>query len=179
MFMKKLFLVVTAMLCIATASAQDKWSVGLRLGTGAQVEGEYFYSDKAYLEGLLGFSFVGGNVDFSVIHNWNCFEWDWTPSAGHWCLDAGVGGRIGGSGDCCFFGVAGQAKFGIEFKKVPIRLAFDVTPSFGPIIHYGKKVTMLTGDGNEMVEASVKIPSTCKFFSSGLLSLGISATWRF
>ena len=177
--MKKLFLVMAAMFCIATASAQDKWSVGLRLGTGAQVEGEYFYSDKAYLEGLLGLSFFDNFVDFSLLHNWNCCEWNWTPSAGHWFLDAGVGGRIGGNGDFCVLGVAGQVKFGIEFKKVPIRLAIDVTPSFGPVIHYGKKVSMLTGDGDEMVEASVKVPSTCKFYSSGILNFGLSATWRF
>ncbi len=157
--MKKIILAMATMLCIVTASAQDKWSVGLRLGSGAQVESEYFYSDKAYLEGLLGLSFVGGNnFDFNLIHNWNCCDWDWTPNAGRWFLDAGVGGRIGGNGNCCYFGVAGQVKFGIQFQEVPIRLAIDVTPSFGPVFNYHGK------NG---------------FYDSGILSMGISATWRF
>ncbi len=176
--MKKLFLVMAAMFCIATASAQDKWSVGLRLGSGAQVEGEYFYSDKAYLEGLLGLSFFDNFVDFSLLHNWNCYEWNWTPSAGHWFLDAGVGGRIGGNGDFCVLGVAGQVKFGIEFKKVPIRLAIDVTPSFGPVINYGKSYT-IPADSRAEGDMTVKVPSTCKFYSSGILNFGLSATWRF
>lgn len=165
--MKKFFLAMVAMLCVATASAQDKWSVGLRLGSGAQVESEFFYSDKAYLEGLLGLSLFDNLLDFSLIHNWNCCQWNWTPNAGDWFLDAGVGGRVGGNGDCCFFGVAGQVKFGIEFNRVPIRLALDVTPSFGPVITYGKTVE------------GVKVKSHTGFYNDGILSFGLSATWRF
>ena len=80
--MKKILLVMMAVLCVASVSAQgkfkdavntvtsQKWSVGLRATYGVQVVAECFYSDKAYLEGRLGI-FNGATSDFTVLHNRN------------------------------------------------------------------------------------------------------------
>ena len=141
--MKKIFLVLAAALCVATVSAQNKfessiknaaqtiasqkWSVGLRATYGVQAISECFYTGDKYFEGRLGI-FGGAAADFTVLHNWNCFNWDWTPSAGQWFLDAGVGANLGGTAHNMWVGVAGDVKFGIKFNNVPIRLAVDYTP---------------------------------------------------
>ena len=39
---------------------------------------------------------AGLAADFTALHNWNICTMDWTPSAGDWFFDAGVGLNIGG-----------------------------------------------------------------------------------
>ena len=153
--MKKILLSLVALLCVATVSAQSKfessvknaaqtvasqkWSAGLRVGSGVQGYAECFYSDKAYVEGRLGFQYVGSayvgsapiTADFTILHNWNVCTMDWTPSAGKWFFDAGVGAYVGTHFHDVSAGVAGVARFGVRFKKVPIRLSVDYTPKFG------------------------------------------------
>ncbi len=176
--MKKIFLVMAAMLCVATVSAQSKfessvksaaqtvasqkWSVGARLGSGFQAQAECFYSDKAYVEGRLGMQWVAGiGADFTVLHNWNVCTMDWTPSAGKWFFDAGVGLNVGGAAHVATLGVAGQAKLGIKFDAAPVRLALDFTPVFGPaIVYYGGQ-------------------SVAGFNTWGVCNLGVSATYCF
>lgn len=198
MRMKKIFLVLAAALCVATVSAQNnlesqvkqaaqtlaaqKWSVGLRVGTGAQLEAECFYSSNAYFEGLLGIDLLNlahPGVDFTVLHNWNCCTWDWTPSAGQWFLDAGVGVNVGGHGKGLWCGIAGQAKFGIKFNNVPIRLAVDVTPVVGPWINYGYKETTEVEVDGVVTKTEVKHKATAGFRGLGLVNAAISATYCF
>lgn len=153
--MKRFLLLLVAVCCITTVSAQSKfkssvksaaqtvasqkWSAGLRWGTGLQGYAEWFYSGKSYVEARLGFQYVVGVIaDFTLLHNWNVCTMDWTPSAGKWFFDAGVGVNVGGIANNATVGVAGSAKLGIKFDAVPIRLAFDFTPAFGPSIGYGK-----------------------------------------
>ena len=136
--MKKIFLVLVAVLCVASVSAQKtKWAAGLRATYGVQAVGEYFYSSDKYAEARLGL-FGGACADFTALHNWNCCNWDWTPSVGKWYLDAGVGLNLGGAKQVVFGGVAGQVKFGIKFNKVPIRLAVDYSPMIAIGGSYGK-----------------------------------------
>ena len=153
--MKKIFLVLAAaILCVSTASAQKdfkssvkqaaetaasaQWSVGLRVNGGVQAMAECFYAGDKYVEGRLGLGIFGGlGADFTFLHNWNCCNWDWTPKAGSWFLDAGVGANVGGNGGHCYAGIAGDVKFGIKFHKVPIRLAVDYTPVIGWDFVYG------------------------------------------
>ena len=199
--MKKIFLVLAAALCVATVSAQSKfestvknaaqtvasqkWSVGLRVGTQGQAIAECFYSENAYFQGMLGFDFIGIKnpaIDATVLHNWNCYTWDWTPSAGQWFLDAGVGINIGGNGKGFWTGIAGQAKFGIKFNKVPIRLAIDITPVVGPYIDYNRYKA--TNDAGEtvVVNGTNKIYIRGKDFDltkGGFFSAAISATYCF
>lgn len=208
MCMKKIFLVLVAMLCVATVSAKSKfessvkqaaqtiasqkWSVGLRVGSGLQAQAECFYADNKYFEAILGMGFgnkVDGKVrlgvDFTLLHNWNCCNWNWTPSAGRWFLDAGAGVNVGGSAKGLWCGVAGQAKFGIKFNDVPIRLAVDVTPVIGPWISYGYKSTVekpVFDDAGQEIgvdRVTVKHPATAGFRGLGLIGVALSATYCF
>ena len=174
--MKKVLLVMAALFCVATASAGSKvknlvdaasnakCSVGLRVGTGAELAAECFYSEGAYLEGRLGYAWENG-FGFTALHVWNPCNWDWTPSAGHWFLDAGAGAFVGGSikNGYSKFGVAGVVKFGIFFKKVPIRLALDLTPHIG----------VQAWNKNKHEDRGMS------FFGSGISNAGISATYCF
>ena len=198
MRMKKIFLVMAAMLCIATVSAQNKleqgvdklvktaaaqkWSVGLRAGTGLQAVAECFYAGDKYFEGRLGAGLLDGwGADFTVLHNWNCCNWDWTPSAGDWYLDAGVGANVGGHGKAFWCGVVGQAKFGIKFKEVPIRLAVDVSPSIGAVNKEKERPVQKSTTNNGVTEI-VETTETYRewgFNPLGLASVAISATWCF
>ena len=219
MRMKKIFLVLAAMFCVATVSAQNKvvdtitsqkWSVGLRVGSGLQAQAECFYGDKTYFEARFGMAWVSGvTADLTVLHNWNCCNWNWTPNTGTWFLDAGVGLNIGGGaknaanvygpstysvadeywgwtwGNNIYYGVAGQVKFGIKFKKVPIRLAIDYTPVLGMHHVYpnakGKKEIR---DANKEWQAAgldgkFKAKHNTSFYGGGLGNVAVSATWCF
>ena len=181
MRMKKIFLVLAAALCVATVSAQNKfeqgvdklvktaaaqkWSVGLRVGAGAQVDAECFYAADKYLEGRLGLNFIQGlNVDLTLLYQWNVAQMDWTPYAGTWFVDLGLGAQgalyLKENGGV-YAGAVGDAKFGIKFNKVPIKLAIDWTPAFGPEILYGGGV------------------SISEFYKHGLANFGISCVYNF
>lgn len=176
--MKKILLSLVALLCVAAVSAQNKfessvksaaqtvasqkWSAGLRVGTGLQGYAECFYSNKAYVEARLGFQYVAGvTADFTALHNWNVCTMDWTPSAGKWFFDAGVGAHVGGISHLVTVGVAGCAKLGIKFDSAPVRLSLDFTPVIGPAIGYG-----YGGSG-------------AVFHKWGLCNLGVSAAYCF
>lgn len=172
--MKKVLLIMVALFCVTTVSAQSKvkeaanyvasqkWSVGLRATYGVQAVAECFYADKAYLEGRIGL-FNGLSADFAVLHNWNCYNWNWTPNAGSWFLDAGVGGNIGGQRGFCYGGVVGMVKFGIKFNKVPIRLAIDYSPAINIYGTYGES------------DSAHKVG----LYSAGFFNGALSATWCF
>ena len=192
MRMKKIFLVLAALFCVAaTASAQNKlesvvqtatsskWSLGLRATYGVQAVAECFYAADKYVEGRLGLGLGFGNglgADFTILHNWNCGTWDWTPKAGKWFLDEGVGANVGGNIGWVYAGIAGDVKFGIQFNKVPIRLAIDYTPVIGTHLKYGY-TEKTTNDAGETVEN--KVPSTLGFHDKGFYNLALSATWCF
>ena len=198
MCMKKIFLVLAAaILGVSTASAQKdfkstvkqaaetaasaKWSVGLRVNGGAQAVAECFYAGDKYVEGRLGLGIFGGlGADFTVLHKWNCCNWDWTPKAGAWFLDAGIGANVGGNGGGIYAGVAGGVKFGIKFNKVPIRLALDYTPVVGAHITYAHTTTTVETD-DAGVETKVKVHTPSKFgiHTPGFWNFALSATYCF
>ena len=182
--MKKIFLVLAAALCVATVSAQSKfessvkqaaqtiasqkWSVGLRVGSGLQVDAECFYGKTTYVEGRFGMGWLGGlAADFTALHNWNVCNWDWTPEVGNWYLDAGAGINIGGGKQFVYGGVAGQVKFGIKFNKVPIRLSIDYTPVIGIAGWYGY---------HDLGDSEVR---KVHLHTPGFYNFALSATWHF
>ena len=194
MRMKKIFLVLAAVaLCVSTVSAQSKfkqaaqtvasqkWSVGLRATYGVQAVAECFYAGDKYVEGRLGLGLGNGaGADFTALHNWNCCNWDWTPKAGKWFLDAGVGANVGGNGHWVYAGVAGDVKFGIKFNKVPIRLAIDYTPVLGVNVVYGHTTTStITDDAGATTEVKVHTPSKLGFHDKGFYNFALSATYCF
>jgi hypothetical protein len=166
--MKKILLIMAAVLCVATASAQNKaksafnisqdtrCAVGLRVGTGAELVGEVFYGKDVQIEGRLGWNWDSG-FSVSALHVWNPKDWAWTPDLGWWFFDAGVGAFVGAGHGHVNFGVAGEAKFGILFKNVPIRLSIDVTPHIGLVAYNGGM----------------------SFYRTGLFNGGLTATYCF
>jgi hypothetical protein len=159
--MKKFLLAIFAMLCVAGASAQD-WSVGGRLGSGFQAVGTYAYNGSDYLEARFGAAWLGGvSADFTVLHNWQICTMDWTPSAGRWFFDAGVGLNVGGAQGYAYVGVAGMARLGIKFNDAPVSLSVDYTPVIGPSISYG---------GGH---------SSAAFRGLGFANFGITCTYNF
>jgi hypothetical protein len=170
--MKKLLVLMATAVVFAgvtgVASAQDyKWAVGGRVGTGFEAVGEYHLSDKGYIEGRFGMDYIIGlGADFSALYNWRVITPNWTPGHGNWFFDAGVGLRVGGAAHVARIGVQGQAKLGYIFEHVPVGLAFDFSPSFGPAIVYGR-------DGNNVSRADVG------FDVWSICSLGIACTYNF
>lgn len=162
--MKKVLLVLTVCFMAWSASAQS-WGVGARIGSGFQIDGQYVFSNKDYVEARFGayWANAGGTVtaDFAAFYNWNICEMNWTPSTGRWFFDAGCGLNVGGKGHYAYVGVAGTAKLGLEFNKVPVRLAVDWSPAFGPGIAYGGGY------------------SSSSFNSRALCNFGISCVYRF
>lgn len=141
--MKKIIITLAIALGFALSANAQEWAVGGRIGSGLQVQGEYAYNDSNYIEARFGMAWNysgSGNTnitaDFSLLHNWNVCTMDWTPSAGTWFFDAGVGVTSGGSANFAFVGVTGCAKLGIRFFDVPLKLSLDFSPSFGPEIGY-------------------------------------------
>ena len=171
MTMKKVLLVLVAVLCVATVSAKKSfvetitsqdWTLGLRVGSGFQANTECFYAADKYVEARFGMGYlIGLTANFQALHNWNVCNWDWTPSVGKWYLDAGCGINLGGAANYAYYGVSGQVKFGIKFDKVPIRLAIDYTPTIGGQTVYGGGL------------------SASSFYTYGLGNFGISAVYCF
>ena len=91
----------------------------------------------------------------NTLRPWNPKDWNWTPNLGWWFVDAGA--FVGAGYGQVNFGVAGSAKFGILFKKVPIRLAVDVTPKIGLYAYNGG----------------------IHFWGTGLFNSGLTATYCF
>ena len=138
--MKKLLLTLAFGLLAWSASAQN-WAVGGRIGSGFQAVGQYVFSTNNYVEARFGMYFANAGstltADFSALYNWNvCNMYWWTPSVGRWFFDAGCGINVGGKSHYAYVGVAGMAKLGIAFYRVPVKLSFDWSPSLGPGIAY-------------------------------------------
>lgn len=177
--MKKLLLMMVAVLFAAGASAQD-WSIGGRVGSGFQAVGQYKYNGKNYIEARFGASWNNpvvstvittnndiyaseGRVmaDFTLLHYWRAVEMDWTPRAGRWFFDAGVGVNVGGKAHYAYVGVAGSARLGITFNGAPVSLSLDWTPTFGPGILYVSRYNKAFF--NELGLANVGITCTYNF----------------
>jgi hypothetical protein len=163
--MKRLIILIAVVFASASiASAQDyKWSVGARVGTGFQAVGQYHLSDKNYVEARFGMDYAAGGLgaDFSALYNWRIATPDWTPGQGSWFFDAGAGLRLGGAANVARIGVQGVAKLGYTFENVPLSLAFDFSPSFGPAISYGRGA------------------SSAGFDQWAICSLGLSCVYNF
>jgi hypothetical protein len=160
--MKKFLLLIVASLFVTGAFAQD-WSVGARVGSGFQAVGQYGYSNKHYIEARFGAAWLDSAVtaDFTVLHNWKVLTMDWTPSAGTWFFDAGVGVNVGGRENYAYVGVTGMARLGFTFNKVPLSLSVDYSPVIGPAILYWKG------------------GSAAGFRDIGFANLGLTCTYNF
>ena len=136
--MKRFLLAAICCLFATVTFAQDyKHAAGLRVGNGAELQYEYHMNTRNFVKANLGLYGFGHNFFGSCTYNWNCCEWDWTPKAGTWFLTAGVGGSVGAYADQFNVGIAGDASFGIDFRKAPIGLALDYRPTFFLLENWG------------------------------------------
>ena len=155
--MKKIILTLAVLFVAVSASAQT-WGVGGRVGSGLQAVGEYKFENGNYIEARFGLGLKSKygyrtviSADFTALYQWNVLNMDWTPNAGQWSLDAGVGVNVGGNprvgyiaetkGPLFYCGVAGGVKLGFTFKNTPIKLAVDWTPSVGPVMYHNQLVS--------------------------------------
>lgn len=164
--MKKILLTLAVLFVAVSAQAQG-WAVGGRVGSGLQAVGEYGFENGNYVEARFGMSWLsdtgGLTADFTALYNWNvCTMENWTPSAGDWFFDAGVGVNVGGEAHYAYVGAAGCAKLGIKFHSVPLKLSVDWTPCIGP--------EMLYGAGFKTI---------ADFNTMGLVNFGISCVYCF
>ena len=182
--MKKVLLALVAMLLVTGVSAQ-KWSIGGRTGSGFEVVGQYSLNETNYIEARFGASWLdvgayynygdriedfgyllhyspGVTANFTALYNWHVLEFDWTPDAGKWFFDAGVGLSVGGRDGYAYCGVAGMARLSFTFNKVPLTLGVDYTPHFGPNFIY-----------NTGMKANVN------FHKMGLANVGVTCTYNF
>jgi hypothetical protein len=181
--MKKLSLLIVAVVAFASvASAQGKWEVGGRVGSGFQAVGQYHLSDKNYVEARFGMSWcdsytgnyygyritggLGLTADFSALYMWRILTPNWTPGSGTWFFDAGVGLNIGGRANAVYLGAQGVAKLGYTFEGLPLSLAFDWAPTFGASILYGSYMGTSLG-------------TSAGFDAMGLADFGITCSYRF
>ena len=168
--MKKFILTLAVLLCAASVSAQDSWTVGGRIGSGLQAVASYHgLGDVAgkpfYLEGRFGLSWcnAGASVtaDFTALAAWRCFEFG-NYSAGNFFTDFGCGINVGGKGHYCYVGPAGLARIGFRFNGAPVSLSADWTPVFGG------EIAKVSPGG-----------STSSFYEYGLANFGITCTYNF
>ena len=131
--MKKLILAAIFCLFAATSFAQNN-ALGLRIGSGAELQYEHTLGSGNVLKANAGLFDFDGSFFGTVVYNWEVCNWsDWTPNAGDWFLQAGVGGALGiynnGENSSFNVGVAGDVAFGIHFSGAPITLALDYRPT--------------------------------------------------
>lgn len=161
--MKKFFVILAACLLTSVSVSAQNWAIGGRVGATLQFDAQYHWANS-YIEGRFGAGFAnhGGTItaDFSALYNWKVLRWsNWTPSAGDWFLDAGVGLNVGGREHYAYVGPAGIVKFGIQFTGAskPVSLSLDWNPAFGVGIGYGHGYS--SAGFNEMGLANIGI--TC------------------
>lgn len=182
--MKKFLLLVVASLFVTGAFAQE-WSVGARAGSGFQAVGQYSLNQKNYVEARFGLNLAHcASADLTGLYNWRLLQWDWTPEAGTWFLDAGVGASVGGAKHYAYFGATGMARFGFKFRKVPISLSIDYSPVIGLDFLYGPgggADNNGTEAGYAPVEtrAAANKRTTVGFHGAGLWNSGITFTYTF
>ena len=181
--MKKVLLALVAVLLVTSVSAQE-WSVGARAGSGFQAVGQYSLNQENYVEARFGLNLVpGAAADLTGLYNWRLFNWDWTPKAGTWFFDAGVGASVGGAKGYAYFGVTGMARFGFKFRNVPISLSIDWSPTIGPDFVYGVGGANYYGD--EVGYAPVETRSAAGkrtyvgYHMAGLWNTGLTFTYTF
>ncbi len=177
--MRKLVLSLAICLCALTASAQQKWAIGGRIGSGVQAQAELRFASQNYVEARFGLYYATAGAtamaDFTALYNWNVCSMNWTPKAGEWFFDAGIGLNVGGREHYAYVGPAGCARLGIKFKNAPVRLAIDWTPAFGAGISYWSSQTIVMGNNS----VKIKGGNSSEFNKWGLCNFGLSCVYCF
>ena len=131
--MKKFFLVMVAVLCVATAAIAQPRAVGLRGGYGIEATYQHTLGDK-FVQADLGLS-VGG-LNIAGTYNWMIAQPKWT-SKGEWGFYAGPGASLGfGVTNTVHIAAAGMV--GLEYTFwFPLQLSIDIRPQLGVDFGHG------------------------------------------
>lgn len=143
MNMKRIIVIIAALLCVAASAFAQSKSLGVRFTgySGMEASYEHFLGDAPnFLEAEVGVNAHHSTVGFQVtgIYNWQIEEFYWTPR-GDWSLYAGPGVSLGTSAykdddstysAKAFFGITGQ--IGLEYSFwFPLQLSVDIRPVIG------------------------------------------------
>ena len=90
-------LILAAIFCLfATTSFAQSNALGLRAGSGAELQYERYFNSGNVLKVNAGLFDFNGSLFGTVVYDWELCNWgNWTPNAGNWFLQAGVGGAVG------------------------------------------------------------------------------------
>ena len=125
-------LILAAIFCVfaATAFAQND-GLGFRVGSGLEVQYEHTFSSNNLIKANAGMFDFDGSFFGTCVYDWEVCNWsNWTPNAGNWFLQAGVGAALGIVKNTGFnVGIAGDVAFGIHFSGAPISLSADYRPT--------------------------------------------------
>lgn len=125
-------LILAAIFCmLATSTFAQNNGLGFRVGSGAELQYERYFNSGSVLKLNAGLYDYAGNYFGTVIYDWDCFTWEnWTPKAGDWFFNAGLGASFGTWKSDFNVGFLGEVSFGIHFKGAPISLSVDYRPVF-------------------------------------------------
>ena len=153
--MKKLFVIMLAVITVSAASAEG-WNAGIRLGSGFQAQSAFSVCKSGAIEARFGMTWYYGtpiSADFQALYYFT----DLFKTREGLFLDAGVGFALGGrpgveiddielpgitipgasTPGSMYYGVAPSVKFGYKFSNVPIKLAVDWSPVIGGVSNGG------------------------------------------
>lgn len=145
---KAIFTLLFALMAVTGWAQRSPHALGLHFGGAtADIEYQYHFSQKNFLNVDAGIFNLGDGFTVSAIYNWNIRQWsDWTPRAGTWKFWGGVGAAAGGTTydkyDGGFIGPMGNLGFGITFDGAPVTLGLDYRPMVA--IVFGDETGILT-----------------------------------
>ena len=136
--MKRIIIIATLILSVATAYAQPR-AIGGRLGSGLEVSYQHNIAETAnFHEMNLGLSFIGLGLDATYSYNYMIAQPDWSKK-GQWGFYAGPAANVGYSAwgyytgsawGTAHIGIGGQ--LGLEYTfDFPLQLSFDLRPTLG------------------------------------------------
>lgn len=134
--MKRVLLILAAVLGLSVAASAQSKAVGARLGTGLEASYQHWVGDPNFIEITAGMNFINAlTFRATGTYNWMLWEPDWTPR-GNWGVYAGPGATLGSAayekedksiGVTAMYGIVGQ--LGLEYTFwFPLQLSVDLRP---------------------------------------------------
>lgn len=130
--MKRLLLLVLALVAGATIASAQPRALGIRAGWGTDVDYEHTIVNDNFMEFTLGMGFGLGEtltpyLSAAALYNFMIARPDWTPR-GTWGFYAGPGAGVFFTRDWAAGGIVGD--IGLEFTFwFPLQLSLDVRPA--------------------------------------------------
>ena len=132
--MKKVIVVILAVLAFSLAAVAQPKAIGLRSGWDTGISYEHYLGGENFLEANASiFGFTGLWIDAAASYNFMIVRPDWTPR-GEWGFYVGPGVSVGTYTDAdenTAFNLGLFAQIGLEYTFwFPLNLSFDIRPGF-------------------------------------------------